>query len=188
MEVKTLCLGVLTLGDASGYEIKKAFEESPVGDFMEASYGSIYPALTKLTEEGLVTCEAHSQEGRPDKKVYSITQDGKKAFVAAMSNPPSEDKYRSEFAFMLLFADLMEPHQVSHLIDLQILRYRQKQVEEGFQLLPPDSKSAQFLEGYGQAVFAAAIQYLEENRHLVESRPNGMSQKADASTKEAATV
>ncbi len=188
MEVKTLCLGVLNLGAASGYEIKKKFEDSPVGDFMEASYGSIYPALTKLTEEGLVTCEAQAQEGRPDKKVYSITEKGKAAFVSAMSVSPSEDKYRSEFAFMMLFADLLAPHQVSHLIDLQILRYRQKQVEERFQLLPPESRSAQFLEGYGQAVFAAAIKYLEENRHLVEARPNGKTQTAAAATKEAATA
>ena len=188
MEVKTLCLGVLTLGDASGYEIKKAFEDSPVGDFTGASYGSIYPALTKLTEEGLVTCEAQSQEGRPDKKVYSITPAGKQNFIEAMSTSPSEDKYRSEFAFMMLFADLMSPEQVSRLIDLQILRYRQKQSEDRVRLIKPESKAAEFLEGYGQAVFEAAIQYLENNRHLVEERTCDFSNDVETSPKATAVV
>ncbi|GEQ96922.1 hypothetical protein JCM17844_05590 [Iodidimonas gelatinilytica] len=53
MDVRTLCLGILALGDASGYEIKKMVAEGSFSFFSEASYGSIYPALTKLTDEAL---------------------------------------------------------------------------------------------------------------------------------------
>ena len=56
MDVRTLCLGILSLGDATGYEIKKLVAEGSFSFFSEASYGSIYPALTKLTDEGLVSC------------------------------------------------------------------------------------------------------------------------------------
>ena len=31
MDVKTLCLGILNRGDATGYEIKKACEDGPFG-------------------------------------------------------------------------------------------------------------------------------------------------------------
>ncbi|MCZ6511637.1 MAG: PadR family transcriptional regulator, partial [Alphaproteobacteria bacterium] len=48
MDTKTLCLGVLTHGDASGYEIKKALEDGPFGHIQEIGFGSIYPALAKL--------------------------------------------------------------------------------------------------------------------------------------------
>ena len=188
MEVKTLCLGVLTLGDASGYEIKKAFEDSPVGDFMEASYGSIYPALTKLTDEGLVTCDERSQEGRPDKKVYSITDQGRDTFLAAMSSVPSEDKYRSEFAFMMLFADDMSSEQISQLIDLQIMRYRQKKNEKRLETFRPESKAAQFLAGYGEAVFEASITYLQNNRHLLENPTDKVTPQVSDRPKAAATV
>ena len=188
MEVKTLCLGVLTLGDASGYEIKKAFEDSPVGDFMEASYGSIYPALTKLTEEGLVTCDERAQEGRPDKKVYSITVKGREVFLAAMSSVPSEDKYRSEFAFMMLFADDMSSEQISQLIDLQIMRYRQKKSEKRLESFRPESKAAQFLAGYGEAVFEASITYLEKNRHLLEHTATDATSPSTDRPKATATV
>ena len=52
MDAKTLCLGALSRGDASGYEIKKAFEEGPLSHIHEASFGAIYPALTRLDEQG----------------------------------------------------------------------------------------------------------------------------------------
>ena len=51
MNVRTLCLGVLSFGDATGYEIKKMAEDGLFSHFIEASFGSIYPALTKMTDE-----------------------------------------------------------------------------------------------------------------------------------------
>ena len=57
MDVKTLCLGVLTEGDRTGYEIKQRFEEA-FNHFFGAGFGSIYPALAELTRRGLVTCES----------------------------------------------------------------------------------------------------------------------------------
>ena len=76
MNVRTLCLGILTTGEASGYEIKKEIEEGLFSHFIDASYGSIYPALTQLAGEGLVTVRAEEQSGKPDKKVYAITPKG----------------------------------------------------------------------------------------------------------------
>jgi len=84
MDSKTLCLGALILGDASGYEIKKLFEEGPFSYFHQTSFGSIYPALGNLMEEGLVTCDERAQDGRPDKKVYSLTEAGRAAFIHAL--------------------------------------------------------------------------------------------------------
>ena len=66
MDVRTICLGILTRGDATGYEIKKTVEEDGYRHFAEASFGSIYPALNRLTEEGLVSVHAQAQEKRPD--------------------------------------------------------------------------------------------------------------------------
>ena len=44
MDVKTVCLGMLTDGTASGYDLKKEFE-STFAHFFAAGYGSIYPAV-----------------------------------------------------------------------------------------------------------------------------------------------
>ncbi len=77
MDVKTLCLGVLTEGDQTGYEIKRRFEEA-FSHFFGASFGSIYPALAELSRQGLVTCRSVEQDKRPDKKVYSLTAAGQR--------------------------------------------------------------------------------------------------------------
>ena len=53
--------------DASGYEIKKFFE-GPFSHVYEASFGSIYPSLQKLTDDGLVTCEALAKKNGPTRK------------------------------------------------------------------------------------------------------------------------
>ena len=60
MDVKTLCLGVLSRGDASGYEIKKQCEEGPFAHFYAAGFGSIYPALNALWSEGLISVREES--------------------------------------------------------------------------------------------------------------------------------
>ena len=75
MDVKTLCLGVLTEGDKTGYEIKRCFENG-FSHFFGAGFGSIYPALAELSRQGLVTCRSVEQDKRPDKKVYSLTACG----------------------------------------------------------------------------------------------------------------
>ena len=65
LDVKTLCLGVLTRGDMTGYQIKKHFEEA-FSHFFVAGFGSIYPALGDLAQAGLVTCHDVEQTGRID--------------------------------------------------------------------------------------------------------------------------
>ena len=107
MDAKTLCLGMLTRGEASGYEIRKAFEDGPFHHFFDVGYGSIYPALGRLDDAGLVSCRAEAQDKRPDKKVYSITPDGQQAFVEGLMEPPAADKLRSEFLFLLFFAGML---------------------------------------------------------------------------------
>ena len=69
MDIRTLCLGILTFGDATGYEIKKRLE-GPMRHYYDASFGSIYPALAGLKRDGqpgfprwmtnLMTCFADS--------------------------------------------------------------------------------------------------------------------------------
>ena len=103
MNVRTLCLGILAFKEASGYEIKKAVEDGMFSHFIEASYGSIYPALTHMLADGLVSVREQVQEGKPLKKAYSITEAGRKALKNALHEIPQQDKYKSEFLFQALF-------------------------------------------------------------------------------------
>src|SRR5271165_5481525 len=120
MDVRTICLGILTRGDATGYEIKKLFEEDGYQHFVEASFGSIYPALNRLTQERLVSVREEAQEKRPDRKVYSITPAGQSAFLAALLKPLPEDRHRSPFVFAMLFSHLLPPERVTAMLNAYI--------------------------------------------------------------------
>lgn len=169
LDVRTMCLGALSEAKASGYELQKTFKEGPVAHFLEASYGSIYPALTRLTEEGLVTWSEHTQEGRPDKKVYSITDAGREALEIALRALPAEDRFRSEFLFFMSFSDLMDNGQVTRLIDDRIHTVLAKQAL--LEQTDPSNITAgqKFVLGYGRTMLDASLKYLQENRSLVET-------------------
>ena len=53
MQKETLCLGLLSLGPRSGYEIKQMFE-GPLSDFYSLSFGTIYPTLNNLQADKYV--------------------------------------------------------------------------------------------------------------------------------------
>lgn len=169
MDVKTVCLGVLTLGDASGYQIQKTVKCGCFQLFFDASYGSIYPALNRLTEEGLVTGVTKSRDGRPDKKVHSITPQGRLAFVEALSQSPGADKYRSDFMARMLFCELLLPGELSELVEKRLAHHRTV-IEDLERLLDrPLANGDEFVIRYGRAIHEAARKFIEENRHLVET-------------------
>ncbi len=109
MNVRSLCLSILIDQDASGYEIRKMCTEGECSYFVEASFGSIYPALAKLEDDGLVTSRVEHQSGKPSKKIYSITPAGRSAFVDSLLEPMGTDVYRSPFLLFARFAYLLPP-------------------------------------------------------------------------------
>ncbi len=170
MDIRTLCLGILTTRDATGYEIKKVFEDD-LSHFYEASFGSIYPALNRMTEDGWIVGKAEAQDGRPDKKIYSITAAGRMAFMDALQKKPRKDRIRSEFLAMMMFSDLMAPSRIAHLIDERVKGLNANIAElDGYRTADGDCAVDRFLQGFGHALYVAERDYLEENRHLVEAQ------------------
>ncbi len=164
MDIKTLCLGVLSRGDATGYEIKKAFEEGPFGHIHVASFGAIYPALAALSEAGMVQGTEMAQEKRPDKKVFSITERGRSAFFEALIAPPGEDKVRSDFLFILFFAHLLPASRLAALIDRRIAWYRECLQRMEACSYENGRAGEVFVHGLGLAVYQAAADYLSAHR------------------------
>ncbi|MCC3306256.1 PadR family transcriptional regulator [Sneathiella sp. HT1-7] len=168
MDIRTLCLGILTMGDATGYEIKKTFEDR-LDLIFHASYGSIYPALNKLTEEGLVSCRELSQEKRPDKKIYSITANGRYQFFDAIMKKPASDRFRSEFLATLMFSHLLPAATISDLIDGRIEDRLQKIATMTDECETKQTDREKFLCNFGMKMYQAEIDYLQDNRHLLEA-------------------
>ena len=169
MDVKTVCLGMLTDGEASGYDLKKEFESS-FGHFFAAGYGSIYPALNSLARDGLVDCRHIPQEGKPDRKVYRITDAGREHLLTALANPSPSHKVRSEFLATMCFAHLMTNEQVETVLDNRV-----KDAEHYLELFKEFETScmhdwpqgAKFVLGFGKAMMTAMRDYVEEHRDML---------------------
>jgi len=169
MDVKTVCLGMLTDGPASGYDLKKEFESS-FAHFFAAGYGSIYPALSSLSENGLVDCEEIPQEGKPDRKVYQITSEGRQFLLEALQNPSPCHKVRSEFLATMCFAHLMRPQDIETVLENRledIARYQEMFRRFEIEEMCDWPEGAKFVLGFGKAVAGAMETYINENRHLL---------------------
>jgi transcriptional regulator len=72
-----LILKSLLLGSAHGYAIARWVEET-TGDVLKIEEGSLYPALRRLEDRGLVTSEWGLSENNRRARFYQITADGRK--------------------------------------------------------------------------------------------------------------
>lgn len=173
MDVKTLCLGLLSLDEACGYELKKDFE-SLFKHFFAAGYGSIYPALADLAEAGLVNCRDVPQNGRPARKMYTITEAGRAHFRDALHEANPTHKLRSDFLVMMYFADQLDAGRLQPLLDERINEFRDASdhIDGITETWPQDAAAgARFVAGFGQAMAKAAARYIEDNRHLLNGQP-----------------
>jgi DNA-binding PadR family transcriptional regulator len=102
MDVGSILLGFLMHRSMTGYELKKFFSIS-FSFFSGLSYGSIYPALRKMEKAGLITMHLEVQDGSPNRKVYTITEAGKRAFFAALRSPLPVERHKNAFLVRLFF-------------------------------------------------------------------------------------
>lgn len=126
MDARILCLAALAQGDASGYDVKKLLDEPPFHHFQDTGFGSIYPALTRLAQEGLIAGSTQAQERRPDKKVYSLTEAGRQCLLQTLMQPPAPDKVRSDFLFHLFMSDRLPREHLAKVIDERLAEIEQK--------------------------------------------------------------
>ena len=179
MDVKTVCLGMLTDGPASGYDLMKQFE-SGFAQLFAAGYGCIYPALSSLAESQLVECEEVPQEGKPDRKVYRITDEGRAFLREALQNPCPCHKVRSEFLATMCFAHLMRPADIETVLDHrleEIARYQAMFEQLESECMADWSEGMKFVLGFGKAMAHAMESYISENRHCL-----GADKPASAAT------
>lgn len=157
-------MAILYDGEATGYEIRKLVVEGEYSYFIDASYGSIYPALAKLEQDELVVSRVETQEGKPAKKVYSLTAAGRNAFIQSLFETLEEDQFRSEFLLFLRFASelpqsLVEQRLTERLaaIDEQLRDFDKLKAEHCH---PGD----QWVIDFGRTCMAAGRDYIAANK------------------------
>ncbi|HEY3458670.1 MAG TPA: PadR family transcriptional regulator [Bryobacteraceae bacterium] len=85
----TLALMVLktldTLGPLHGYGIARRIEQTS-GNLLSLNYGTLYPALLKLEQEGSISSEWGSSENNRKAKFYKLTRAGRKQLEREAQN------------------------------------------------------------------------------------------------------
>jgi len=97
-------LGFLLDGPRAGWDIATAIEGS-LGDFWNVTRSQIYRELRTLTGHGLVE---PGQTGARDRRPYTITADGRAAFIAWLEQEPGDDVVRIPLLLELFFADRLD--------------------------------------------------------------------------------
>ena len=107
-------LGLLAWQARTGYEIKQVTDRS-TRFFWGASYGQIYPELRRLEEAGLVDSREEPR-GRLPRRVYSLTDGGRRALDAWLAETGESYEVRDEGLLKLFFGDLVRPKQLLDLV------------------------------------------------------------------------
>ncbi|WP_315074375.1 PadR family transcriptional regulator [uncultured Clostridium sp.] len=106
--LKYAILGLVNRNPLTGYDITKAFNEGLV-EFWYAKHSQIYPELKKLTDEGLISYETVIQGEKLEKKLYTITEKGKKSLQKwLVKDEPLEPTPKDIFRLKAYFCDEMD--------------------------------------------------------------------------------
>jgi DNA-binding PadR family transcriptional regulator len=102
-----VALGMVRLGERSGYEIKRAVELS-IRFFWTISQAQIYPSLRRLERAGLLTGRSEPRGRRP-RRVYEITARGEASLREWLGrSEPMPFELRDLGLVKLFFADALD--------------------------------------------------------------------------------
>jgi len=104
--VRYALLALLAEGSTYGYELKQAFERLFRPVWPPINVGQIYTTLGRLERDGLVRSREVEQSGRPDKRVYELSDEGRTALANWMDAPVEGTRLKNEFFMKLVLATL----------------------------------------------------------------------------------
>ncbi|GEN34961.1 PadR family transcriptional regulator [Aneurinibacillus danicus] len=114
-------LGMLVRKPCSGYELTQLLEV-----FWQAKHSQVYPLLMKLEQDGLVTFVYVKQTGKPDKKIYSITDKGKALLAEWTRKSPAPPVIRDEFLAKVYSIWLTDKDTAQRLFHERMTAYEEK--------------------------------------------------------------
>ena len=127
MSLKYGLLGLLNYGEMTGYELDKAFKDS-LEFFWQGQTSQIYRELTAMEKAGWLSSKIEVQTGKPNRKVYAITKQGRAEFMkwlkpgmeASQKEMAAPDgsvlealHLRSSFLMKLFFSGELKPEETA---------------------------------------------------------------------------
>ena len=107
--LKYAILGLLNRNEMTGYELSKEFETT-LFEFWNAKHSQIYPELKSLNAEGLIQYRVEITGNVLEKKVYTITDEGRRDFSEWEETLcPIQTASKDESRLRLFFLDGASP-------------------------------------------------------------------------------
>ncbi|MGC9521314.1 MAG: PadR family transcriptional regulator [Anaerolineae bacterium] len=163
MSTRHVILGLLAQQPMSGYDIKTLFKglswmiDTP-------SYGSLYPTLHALLDEGLVSVDVEPGDGKPSRKLYSLTPAGREALKEWLSSPStSELSIRTFVRQLIIVGSLSSLELRAHLMRRrsQIVEYLSRERgEEGDDELR-EYPGRRLVDDYSRTIAEAELTWLD---------------------------
>lgn len=116
MPLQHAILAFLDLSPKSGYDLKKHFDAS-VGHFWSATQSHIYKALDTLEQAQWVTADFIAQEGKPNRKEYHITADGRAELRRWLAAPLPLQPVREAWLIQIFFAHHLSNEEIIALLE-----------------------------------------------------------------------
>jgi DNA-binding PadR family transcriptional regulator len=112
-------LGLLAAKPYSGYDLRKIFTATPMGHFSD-SPGSIYPALSRLEDEGFVRGAVVPGKNPRARRVFRVTAKGLTVFKRWLSGSDDAEAERpAAFILRFSFADgFLSPAEMAAMVSV----------------------------------------------------------------------
>ena len=115
MSLPHALLGLLQYLPSTGYDIKMIFDES-IHFFWNATRPQIYRTLNQMEAQRLLTVAVEYQDGKPNRKVYTVTAAGREELSRWLSETPEFPEMRYSILIKIFLGLKTEPKfLVSHL-------------------------------------------------------------------------
>lgn len=123
--MKLLFLALLSKQPTHGYDLLQTYESLFSSVLPPLNAGQVYTTLSRLERDGLVDDYAVEQEGKPDKRIYRVTDQGRRALLDWFSTPLSGPRIKDNFYMKLISARVSGMVDLQELIDVQRRQYLQ---------------------------------------------------------------
>ncbi len=137
MSLAHAILGMLKLEPMTGYALKTQCFDTSIVHFWPADQAQIYRTLDSMTERGWIESQIEFQGTRPNRKVYSITADGRTELDRWLTSFQELPIYREPFLIQLFFAKDLKNGVILALIEQQLEAHRKRLHEYETLPLPP---------------------------------------------------
>jgi PadR family transcriptional regulator AphA len=115
MSLPHALLGLLNYKPASGYDLKTAFTSS-ISMFWNASLPQIYRTLHQMEKNEWVSSITEHQEGKPNRKIYNLTDKGKKELRHWLEEPFQAPQIKEVMLIKIFFGNQMDQKNFIDLI------------------------------------------------------------------------